>query len=177
MARSKDYQFDYPDKPWSEGKMRTARRVMEGSGSKEFRELEGLRKEKGQRLSQNMSEALTGESNIGTAAGTIQGPGSQTINAMENILRNQQSAQGIQGLTAAEKKKQGLHPDNMSDDDLLQHYQQSFKDNRPAVLHGSKREFEIYMKALDARQEETGENMYKMSPNELRKKGVTPEGG
>jgi hypothetical protein len=150
MARSKDYQFDYPDKPWSEGKMRTARRVMEGSGSKEFRELEGLRKEKGQRLSQNMSEALTGESNIGTAAGTIQGPGSQTINAMESILRNQQSAQGIQGLTSAEKKKQGLHPDNLSDDQLLQQYQQGFKSGQPTVLHGSKREMELYMKALES---------------------------
>jgi len=92
MARRENYQFDYPDKPWSEGKMRTSRRIMEGSGAKEFRELEGLRKERGQRLSQNMSSAISSDANIAAGAGAMSQD--KTIGFMESFLKGQQNAQG-----------------------------------------------------------------------------------
>lgn len=92
MARREEYQFDYPEKNWATGKMRTARRIMEGSGAKEFRELEGLRKEKGQRLSQNMTSAISSDANIAAGAGAISK--NTTINAMDNFLQGQKNAQG-----------------------------------------------------------------------------------
>lgn len=48
-----DGREQYPERGWSTGKMRMARATGRGMDpGKEYRELEGLRKEKGQRLSQ-----------------------------------------------------------------------------------------------------------------------------
>lgn len=96
----KEGQFEYPTENWSTGKMRTARRVMEGSGSKEFRELEGLRKEKSQRLSDTgrgdryaqMSEATKSDANIGAAAGTL--ADHPVTQFLEKFVKGQRVAQG-----------------------------------------------------------------------------------
>jgi hypothetical protein len=45
-------RFPYPTQGWSTGNMRMAKREMKGPSGKEFQELEGLRKEKTDRLSQ-----------------------------------------------------------------------------------------------------------------------------
>lgn len=45
-------QFDYPEEPWSKGKMRMAKTTRGLDPGKEYRELEGVRKEKESKASE-----------------------------------------------------------------------------------------------------------------------------
>jgi hypothetical protein len=140
-------QYPYPEQDWAVGKMRkrgdqsAKAGPRSGDPGKEFRELEGIRKRKEQILSgggqqyAQMGREIVSDADVGTAAGTILGPGSQAISTMERLSLSQRNAQGQFDtiLSSAEEtafqawKKKHAPNDSGQDYDLRGAFKQGFK--------------------------------------------------